>query len=53
MHGGAGGGFKCYAGLAPRASETGNTDRKAQPMSKAGPAQLRAVLFQAADTARR
>ena len=25
-----------YTGLAPRASETGNTDRKGQPMSKAG-----------------
>ena len=29
--------FKSYAGLAPRASETGDTDRKGQPMSKAGP----------------
>jgi transposase len=26
--------FKSYAGLAPRASETGDTDRKGQPMSK-------------------
>jgi hypothetical protein len=45
--------FKSYAGLAPRASETGETDRKGQPMSKAGPSLLRATLFQAADTARR
>jgi transposase len=45
--------FKSYAGLAPRASETGETDRKGQPMSKAGPSLLRSALFQAADTARR
>jgi transposase len=45
--------FKSYAGLAPRASETGETDRKGTPMSKAGPSLLRSVLFQAADAARR
>ena len=45
--------FKSYAGLAPRASETGDTGRKGQPMSKAGPSVLRATLFRAADTARR
>ena len=45
--------FKSYAGLAPRASETGETDRKGQPMSKAGPSLLRSTLFRAADTARR
>jgi Transposase IS116/IS110/IS902 family len=45
--------FKSYAGLAPRASETGETDRKGQPTSKAGPSLLRATLFRAADTARR
>ena len=45
--------FKSYSGLAPRASETGETDRKGQPMSKAGPSLLRATLFRAADTARR
>jgi transposase len=45
--------FKSYAGLAPRASQTGDTDRKGQPMSKAGPSSLRATLFRAADTARR
>jgi len=44
--------FKSYAGLAPRASQTGDTDRKGQPMSKAGPSLLRATLFRAADTAR-
>lgn len=45
--------FKSYAGLAPRASETGETDRKGQSMSKAGPSLLRATLFRAADIARR
>jgi transposase len=45
--------FKSYAGLAPRASETGETDRKGQPMSKAGPSQLRSAFVRAADTARR
>lgn len=28
--------FKAFTGLVPRASETGDTDRKGQPMSKAG-----------------
>jgi transposase len=45
--------FKSYTGLAPRASETGQTGRKGQPMSKAGPSLLRATFFRAADTARR
>ena len=45
--------FKSYAGLAPRASETGETDRKGTPMSKAGPSLLRSTLFRAADMARR
>jgi Transposase IS116/IS110/IS902 family len=45
--------FKSYAGLTPRASETGETDRKGQPMSKAGPSLLRSALVRAADTARR
>jgi transposase len=45
--------FKSFTGLAPRASETGETDRKGQPMSKAGPALLRTTLVRAADTARR
>ena len=45
--------FKSYAGLTPRASETGETDRKGQPMSKAGPSPLRSAFVRAADTARR
>lgn len=45
--------FKAYAGLAPRASETGDTDRKGQPMSKAGSSLLRVTLIRAADTARK
>jgi transposase len=45
--------FKSYVGLAPKASETGETDRKGQPMSKAGSSLLRATFFRAADTARR
>jgi transposase len=45
--------FRSYAGLAPRASETGDTDRKGQPMSKAGSTLLRATLVRAADNARR
>jgi transposase IS116/IS110/IS902 family protein len=40
-------------GLAPKASETGETDRKGQSMSKAGPCLLRATFFRAAGTARR
>ncbi|WP_431880414.1 IS110 family transposase [Micromonospora marina] len=45
--------FKSYLGLAPRASETGNTDRKGQPMSKAGSRLARAALIRAADHARK
>ncbi|HET8600026.1 MAG TPA: transposase [Segeticoccus sp.] len=45
--------FKAYAGLTPRASETGETDRKGQPMSKAGSRLLRVTLIRAADTARK
>ena len=45
--------FKAYAGLTPRASETGETDRKGQPMSKAGPSLLRSAFVRAADTARK
>src|SRR6266851_4019519 len=40
-------------GLAPRASETGETDRKGEPMSKAGPSLLRTTLIRAADHARK
>jgi transposase len=45
--------FKAYVGLTPRASETGETDRKGQPMSKAGSTLLRATLIRAADHARK
>src|SRR5690349_8373982 len=45
--------FKRYTGLTPRASETGDTDRKGQPMCKAGPRRLRDQLVQSANTARR
>jgi transposase len=45
--------FRSYTGLAPKASETGETDRKGQPMSKAGPSLLRTTLVRAADTARK
>src|SRR5450759_3280487 len=36
--------FRSLTGLAPRASETGETDRKGQPMSKAGNRLLRTTL---------
>jgi transposase len=45
--------FKRYTGLAPRASETGESDRKGQPMSKAGSGILRHQLACSANTARR
>src|SRR6266849_468782 len=45
--------FKSYTGLAPKASETGETDRKGEPMSKAGPSLLRTTLIRAADHARK
>jgi len=45
--------FRSFTGLTPKASETGETDRKGQPMSKAGPALLRTTLVRAADTARK
>jgi transposase len=45
--------FKSYLGLTPRASQTGDTDRKGQPMSKAGSRLARATLIRAADTARK
>jgi hypothetical protein len=37
----------------PKASETGQTDRKGQPISKAGNRLLRTTLYRAADNARR
>ena len=45
--------FKSYTGLAPRVSQTGDTDRKGQPMTKAGPQLLRSTLVRAADHARK
>jgi len=45
--------FKSYLGLTPRVSETGDTDRKGQPMSKAGSRLLRSTLIRAADHARK
>jgi transposase len=45
--------FKAFVGLAPKASETGDTDSKGQPISKAGPSWLRDQLLQSANTARR
>ncbi len=45
--------FRSFTGLAPKASETGNTDRKGEPMSKAGNRLLRTTLIRAADNARR
>lgn len=45
--------FKSFCGLAPKASETGETDSKGQAISKAGLAWLRDQLVQSANTARR
>jgi hypothetical protein len=45
--------FRSFTGLAPKASETGNTDRKGQAMSKAGNSLLCTTLIRAADNARR
>lgn len=44
--------FKSFTGLAPKASQTGNTNRKSQPISKAGNSALRSQLIQSANTAR-
>lgn len=44
---------RSFTGLVPKASETGDTDRKGQPMSKAGSSLLRTTLVRAADNARR
>jgi transposase len=45
--------FRSFTGLTPKASETGDTDRKGQPMSKAGSSLLRTTLVRAVDTARK
>jgi transposase len=44
--------FKSFTGLVPRSSETGDSERKGQPMSKAGSSLLRSQLMRSADTAR-
>ncbi len=45
--------FKAFTGLTPRASETGQTDRKGQPISKAGPSRLCDQLVCSAQVAHR
>jgi transposase len=45
--------FRSFTGLVPKASETGDTNRKGQPMSKAGSSLLRTTLVRAADNARK
>ena len=45
--------FRSFTGLTPKASETGETDRKGQPISKAGSSLLRATLVRAAGNARK
>jgi transposase len=45
--------FRAFTGLVPKASETGDTDRKGQAMSKAGSSLLRTTLIRAADHARK
>lgn len=45
--------FRSFTGLVPKVSETGDTDRKGQPMSKAGSSLLRTTLVRAADNARK
>lgn len=44
---------RSFTGLTPKASETGDTDRKGQAMSKAGSSLLRTTLIRAADHARK
>jgi hypothetical protein len=43
--------FRSFSGLTPKASETGEPDRKDQRMSKAGSSLLGTILIRAADTA--
>lgn len=45
--------FASFTALVPKASETGDTDRKGQPITKAGNRKLRRMLYLAADTARK
>jgi len=42
--------FRSFTGLAPKASETGHSDRKGQPITKAGNKLLRTTLVRAAKT---
>src|SRR6266540_1481307 len=44
--------FRSFTGLTPKASETEETDRKGQPMSKAGSSLLRTQLLRSAEVAR-
>jgi transposase len=44
--------FKAFTGLTPRASETGETDRKGQAITKAGAARVRKQLLCSANTTR-
>jgi transposase len=44
--------FKAFTGLTPKASETGESDRKGQAITKAGNNHLRAQLILSADVAR-
>jgi transposase len=44
--------FKAFTGLTPKASETGETDRKGQAITNAGAARLRKQLICSANTAR-
>lgn len=44
--------FKAFTGLAPRANQTGDSDRKGQVISKAGSSRLRDQLVCSANTAR-
>jgi hypothetical protein len=45
--------FKAFTGLTPKASETGETDRKGQAITKAGAARLRKQLLCSANPAGR
>jgi transposase len=45
--------YASYVGLVPGSRETGETDRKGQPMTKAGNRKLRRMFVRAADTARK
>jgi hypothetical protein len=45
--------FRSFTGLVPKASETGDTDRKGQAMSRAGSSLLRTTLVRTTDTARK